>query len=115
MFLSFCFTRLTLCHETRLDEGGASLLCLVYLRVSRRGMELNRVANSVIWLRKELNGMSEPRTATDRMYTDAQCKQSLCNDRPWTHSNYGPISSYHTPLPQGGIEPRAAAGRTQPL
>ncbi len=73
------------------------MLCLVCLCVSMGSMELSRVANSVIWEKKK-SCVSEPRTATDRMCTDARCKWSLFNGESWTHSNHSLISSYCTPL-----------------
>ncbi len=48
-------------------------------------LEENRAANSVILLREKC--VSEPRTASDRMCTDAGSKQSLCNSGSWTYSN----------------------------
>ncbi len=49
--------------------------------------ERNGAANSLIRLR-EKNAVSECRIAADRMYTDAQCKRSVCNGGLWTHSNH---------------------------
>ncbi len=50
------------------------------------GIEQIGAANSDLVERK-MRFVSERRTATDRMCTDAQCKRSLCKGGPWTHSN----------------------------
>ncbi len=60
---------------------------------------MNKIANSVICLRKKMCCVSEPTSATDRMCTEARWKQSLCKGGLWTQS-YGSKSCSvisHTP------------------
>ncbi len=59
-----------------------SLCACIY---ERHGMERSNKQYDLV--ESQVRWVSEPRTAMDRMCTDAQLKRSLCNGASWTHSN----------------------------